>query len=70
MANWVTKPRSAAAQYPMPTVVSAAPTIVTNMTGFFNINRGLSLRNESPMAGPAMVQSKSEGDFCVIKGDA
>ena len=60
------KPRSVGA-VKMPTVVSAAPTMVTNMTGFLIISRGSSFRNESPMAGPTMFQSKREGDFCVIR---
>jgi hypothetical protein len=51
----------------MPAVVSAAPTIVTNMTGFLIINRGCSLRKESPMAGRTMDQSKREGDLGVIE---
>ena len=51
----------------MPTVVSTAPTIVTNMTGFLTISRGSSFRNESPMAGPTMFQSKREGAFWVIR---
>ena len=32
----------------MPTVVSTAPTMVTNMTGFLIIRRGSSFLNESP----------------------
>ena len=31
-------------------VVMAAPTSTTNMTGFFIMSRGFSLKNESPMA--------------------
>ena len=50
----------------MPTVVSAAPTMVTNMTGFLTISRGLSFLNESPIAGPTMFQSKREGALCFI----
>ena len=47
----------------MPTVVRAAPTMVTNMTGFLTIRRGSSFLNASPMAGPTMFQSKSERSF-------
>ena len=50
----------------IPTVVNAAPTMVTNMTGFLIISRGLSFVNESPMAGPTMFQSKREGALWVI----
>src|SRR4029453_2604844 len=50
----------------IPTVVSAAPTIVTNMTGFLTIRRGFSFLNASPMAGPTMFQSKSDAGFCVM----
>src|SRR5205823_13056672 len=50
----------------IPMVVNAAPTIVTNMTGFLIIRRGSSFRNESAMAGPTMFQPKREGDFWVI----
>ena len=45
----------------MPTVVNTAPTMVTNITGFLTINRGSSLRKESPMAGPTMDQSSKDG---------
>ena len=51
----------------MPTVVSVAPTIVTNMTGFLIMSRGSSFLKASPTAGPAIFQSKSEGALCVIK---
>ncbi len=40
-------------------VVIAAPTSTTNMTGFFIMVRGLSLRNESPMARFTMGGSNS-----------
>jgi hypothetical protein len=49
------------------TVLIAAPTIVTNMTGFFTIRRGSSLRNVSPSAGVRIFGSKMETDLCVIK---
>jgi hypothetical protein len=42
-------------------VVSSAPTMVTNMTGFLIIRRGLSFLKEFPIAGPAIFQSNSEG---------
>src|ERR1051325_7422028 len=58
------------AEVKMPAVVSAAPTIVTNMTGFLIISRGSSFLKASPTAGPAIFQSNSEGDFCVINGVA
>ena len=61
------KPRRPARQVKMPTVVSAAPTMVTNMTGFLIIRRGSSFLNESPIAGPAIFQSKREGALCVMK---
>ena len=48
------------------TMVGAALTTVTNMTGFLTINRGWSLRKESPMAGPTMFQSKREVAFVVM----
>ena len=48
----------------IPTVVRAAPTMVTNMTGFLIIRRGLSFLKASRIAGPAMFQSKREGAFC------
>jgi hypothetical protein len=51
----------------IPTVVRAAPTIVTNMTGFFTIKRGFNFLNASTMAGPTMFQSKSDAGFCVMK---
>src|SRR5207244_1581792 len=51
----------------MPTVVSAAPTMVTNMTGFFTMRRGFSFLKESPIAGRTMFQSKRERPFCFIK---
>ena len=63
MASCAMKPRSPAGQVKMPTVVSAAPTMVTNMTGFLIISRGSSFLNESPMAGPTMFQSKRDGAF-------
>jgi len=44
-----------------PTVVSIAPTRVTNMTGFLIIRRGSSFLKALPIAGPAMDQSKSDG---------
>ena len=59
-ASCAMKPRSADA-VKMPTVVSTAPTIVTNMTGFLIIRRGLSFLKASPIAGPAIFQSKREG---------
>src|SRR5277367_3935173 len=49
------------------TVLMAAPTSVTNMTGFFTINRGSSLRNVSPSAGARIFASKMETGWCVIK---
>src|SRR4029077_15279613 len=52
----------------MPAVVSAAPTMVTNMTGFLIIRRGLSFLKASTIAGPAMFQSKREGAVCFIRG--
>ena len=60
MASCAMKPRSAVA-VKMPTVVSAAPTMVTNMTGFLTIRRGSSFLKASPTAGPAIFQSKREG---------
>ena len=54
------KPRSAVA-VKISTVVTAAPTMVTNMTGFLTIRRGSSFLNASTTAGPAMFRSKSEG---------
>ena len=60
MASWAMNPRSAWA-VKIPTVVSTAPTIVTNMTGFLIIRRGSSFLKASPIAGPAIFQSKSEG---------
>ena len=50
----------------IPTVVSAAPTRVTNITGFLIISRGLSFLNESPIAGRTIFQSKSGGAFWFI----
>jgi hypothetical protein len=41
-------------------VVTAAPTMVTNMTGFLIIRAGLSLRNDSPRAGTTIDRSKRE----------
>src|SRR5271154_4685249 len=49
------------------TVLMAAPTIVTNMTGFLTINRGSSLRNVSPSAGTRILGSKIETDLVAIK---
>ncbi len=66
IANCATNPRNSGSAVKIPTVVSAAPTIVTNMTGFLTIRRGFSFLNASPIAGPAIFQSKREGDFCVI----
>jgi hypothetical protein len=37
--------------------------MVTNMTGFLTISRGLSFLKASPMAGPAIFQSKRKGLF-------
>jgi hypothetical protein len=45
-----------------------APTMVTNMTGFLIIRRGLSFLKASTIAGPAMFQSKREGVVCFIRG--
>ena len=42
------------------TVVTAAPTSVTNITGFFTMWRGLSFLNESPIAGTTIAGSKRE----------
>src|SRR4029077_5240589 len=67
IASCVTNPRSPDSAVKIPTVVRAAPTMVTNMTGFFTISRGFSFLNASPIAGPTMFQSKSEAGFCVIK---
>ena len=66
MASWAMKPRSVWA-VKIPTVVSTAPTMVTNMTGFLIIRRGSSFLKASPIAGPAMFQSKRDGALCVIK---
>ena len=66
IASCVTKPRSPGSAVKIPTVVRAAPTMVTNMTGFFTISRGFSFLNASPIAGPTMFQSKSDAGFCVI----
>ena len=60
IANCATKPRNAGSAVKMPTVVSAAPTMVTNMTGFLIISRGLSFLKASPIAGRTMFQSKRE----------
>src|SRR6266498_2060494 len=67
-ASCAMKPRSVA-EVKMPAVVNAAPTIVTNMTGFRIISRGSSFLNESAMAGPTMSQSNREGGVCVINLD-
>ena len=40
IASCATKPRKAGSAVKMPTVVRAAPTMVTNMTGFLTIRRG------------------------------
>ena len=64
IASCAMKPRKSGVAVKMPTVVSAAPTMVTNMTGFLIIRRGFSFLNESPIAGPTMFQSKREGDLC------
>jgi len=48
------------------TVLMIAPTIVTNMTGFFTIRRGLSLRKVSPNAGKRIFGSNRETDFVDI----
>jgi hypothetical protein len=45
----------------MATVVSDAPIIVTNITGFFTINLGSSFPNALPIAGRMIFQSKREG---------
>ena len=66
IASCVTNSRSPDSAVKIPTVVRAAPTMVTNMTGFFTISRGFSFLNASPMAGLTMFQSKSEAGFCVI----
>ena len=50
-----------------PNVVSTAPTMVTNMTGFLIISRGSSFLNESAIAGPTIFQSKREGALWVIE---
>ena len=42
------------------TVVTAAPTSVTNMTGLATRVSGLSLTNDCPMAGPIMAGSKMD----------
>ena len=60
MASWMMKPRSAVA-VKMPMVVSIAPTMVTNITGFFTIRRGSSFLNDSPMAGTTMFRSNRDG---------
>ena len=41
------------------TVVSAATTSTTNMTGFFIMSRGSSLAKAEPIAGTAIFGSKS-----------
>ena len=66
MASWAMKLRSVWA-VKIPTVVSTAPTMVTNMTGFLTIRRGSSFLKASPTAGPAMFQSKRDGALWVIK---
>ena len=66
IASCVTNPRNPGSAVKIPTVVRAAPTMVTNMTGFFTINRGFSFLNASPIAGPTMFQSKSDAGFCVM----
>src|SRR5262245_52972410 len=63
-ASCAMKPRSACAVN-MATVVRTAPTMVTNITGFFTINRGSSFLNAFPIAGPTMFQSSDEGALCV-----
>jgi hypothetical protein len=45
----------------MSTVLMAAPTIVTNMTGFFTIRRGFSFINASPMAGTRIFGQNGNG---------
>ena len=45
------------------TVLMAAPTIVTNMTGFFTIRRGSSFLKASPIAGTKMSVFKTEMGF-------
>src|ERR1051325_3668388 len=50
----------------MPTVVKAAPIMVTNMTGFLIIRRGSSFLKDSPIAGPTIFQSNKDGAFCGI----
>ena len=64
-ASCAMKPRPALA-VKMPTVVSTAPTSVTNMTGFLTMRRGSSFLNDSPMAGPMMFRSNKEGAWWVI----
>ncbi len=48
------------------TVVTAAPTMVTNMTGFLIITAGFSFLKESTNAGATMAGSKSEWAFVLI----
>jgi hypothetical protein len=61
------KPQSVAA-VKMPTVVRIAPTMVTNMTGFFTIRRGSSFLNASPIAGPTIFESNNDADFWDMAG--
>ena len=44
----------------MRTVVTTAPTSVTNITGFLSIVTGLSFLKDSPMAGTIIAGSKME----------
>src|SRR5689334_22716478 len=51
----------------MANAVSTAPTMVTNITGFFTMARGSSFLNASTMAGATIFQSNKEGGLWVIK---
>ena len=50
-------------------VVTAAPTMVTNMTGFLIITAGFSFLTESPRAGITMEGSKRERAFVLIDNE-
>jgi hypothetical protein len=50
----------------MSTVVIAAPTSVTNMTGFLTMWTGFSFLKDSPIAGMTMVGSKMDSDLAAI----